>query len=140
MLSASFRMRTGQDFTQTVRRGRRIGARTVILHAWRPQEDGLANAEPLIGFVVSKAVGSAVVRNRIKRRLRHLVRSQLAGADVTKQPIQGLRVVIRALPAAARQPDRLAGDLEHVWSRGVQLRKGPADQWHRRPANTNVGG
>ena len=27
-----------------------------------------------VGFVVSKAVGNAVIRNRVKRRLRHLMR------------------------------------------------------------------
>jgi len=47
------------------------------------------------GFVVSKAVGNAVVRNRVRRRLRHLVRpllSELPG---------GATLVVRALPPAA---------------------------------------
>ncbi len=29
------------------------------------------------GFVVSKAVGGAVVRNKVKRRLRHLMRERV---------------------------------------------------------------
>ncbi len=51
--------------------------------------------QPRVGFVVSRAVGNAVVRNRVKRRLRHLVRehlSSLPGSAV---------LVVRALPAAA---------------------------------------
>ncbi len=53
------------------------------------------DAPPLVGFVVSRAVGNAVVRNRVKRRLRHLARehvSSLPGSCV---------LVVRALPAAA---------------------------------------
>ena len=51
---------------------------------------------PQVGFVVSKAVGPAVVRNRVRRRLRHLVRDRL---DLLGP---GSTVVVRALPAAAR--------------------------------------
>ena len=44
--------------------------------------------------MVSKAVGNAVVRNRVKRRLRHLAREHLAS-------LPGSAVlVVRALPAA----------------------------------------
>ena len=48
-----------------------------------------------MGFVVSRAVGSAVTRNRVKRRLRHLMRERVAGLD------RGSLLVVRALPAAA---------------------------------------
>jgi ribonuclease P protein component len=46
------------------------------------------------GFIVSKAVGKAVTRNRVKRRLRHL-----AAAALPATP-GGVDVVVRALPAA----------------------------------------
>lgn len=48
-----------------------------------------------MGFVVSKAVGPAVVRNRVKRRLRHLVRNYLF------QLPAGSSLVVRALPKSA---------------------------------------
>ncbi len=47
-----------------------------------------------VGFVVSKAVGSAVDRNRVKRQLRHLMRDRVDALP------EGSRVVVRALPAA----------------------------------------
>jgi ribonuclease P protein component len=48
-----------------------------------------------VGFVVSKAVGPAVTRNLVKRRLRHLARERLASL-----PGSGV-LVVRALPSAA---------------------------------------
>ncbi len=50
---------------------------------------------PEVGFVVSKAVGNAVVRNRVRRRLRHLARERVDGLA------PGTLLVVRALPAAA---------------------------------------
>ena len=62
-----------------------------------------------MGFVVSKAVGNAVARNRVKRRLRHLV----AGLP---SPVTA-DVVVRALPPAATEPGCLADDLQSAWRR-----------------------
>jgi ribonuclease P protein component len=59
--------------------------------------EGLAADGPQAqaGFVVSRSVGGAVIRNRVRRRLRHLVGPRLAALPT------GTRVVVRALPAAA---------------------------------------
>jgi ribonuclease P protein component len=64
---------------------------------------------PRVGFVVSKSVGQAVVRNRVRRRLRHLARGY-----VRLLP-GGSLLVLRAHPqaATARQAD-LAADLDLV--------------------------
>jgi ribonuclease P protein component len=59
------------------------------------------------GFVVSKAVGGAVTRNKVRRRLRHLVRDRLAGLPA------GTTLVVRALPGAADASyARLGADLD----------------------------
>jgi ribonuclease P protein component len=50
---------------------------------------------PRFGFIVSKQVGSAVVRNTVRRRLKAVCAEALG----TVRP--GVDVVIRALPSAA---------------------------------------
>ena len=83
--------------------------RTLVVHA------GCADpaAHPRVGFVVSKAVGSAVRRNRVKRRLRHL-----AGEQLRHTPA-GVDVVVRALPRSASEPARLPSDFSAAWSAAV---------------------
>lgn len=64
------------------------------------------------GFVVSKAVGGAVVRNLVKRRLRHLLRDRL---DLLPA---GSLVVVRALPGAGEADHgQLARDLDTALQR-----------------------
>jgi ribonuclease P protein component len=108
MLPAAARLRSSDDFRATVRRGRRVGRATVVLHVVsRP--DTITRA----GFVVSKAVGGAVTRNRVKRRLRHMVAARLAGQT------KGVDVVVRALPAAATSPKQLPSDFASAWRAAV---------------------
>jgi ribonuclease P protein component len=47
-----------------------------------------------VGFVVPKYGHSSVERNRLKRQLREIVRTQLLGT------LPGINVVIKALPAS----------------------------------------
>ena len=67
-----------------------------------------------VGMVVSKAVGNAVTRNRVKRRLRHLAVGQLPRTP------SGTNVVVRALPAAAMPSAYLGRDLEAAWMTGIR--------------------
>ncbi|MQY05278.1 Ribonuclease P protein component [Actinomadura sp. RB68] len=67
---------------------------------------------PLAGFIVSRAVGNAVVRNVVRRRLRHLVRGHLDRIP------EGSLLVVRANPAAGSAGhDELAADLESALGR-----------------------
>lgn len=54
-----------------------------------------------VGFIVSKAVGNAVTRNKVKRRMRNVMR-QLLATEGLPGPIETADVVIRAFPAAAQ--------------------------------------
>jgi ribonuclease P protein component len=70
----------------------------MVVHLWTAATPALHSAlptQPRIGFVVSRAVGPAVTRNLVKRRLRHLARER-----VTVLP-PGSMLVVRALPQAA---------------------------------------
>lgn len=93
----------------TVRRGRKAASTSVVVHLL---DDPQAHPVPRVGFVVSKAVGSAVVRNRVKRRLRAQMTSRLGSLN------DGARLVVRALPQAAGRPsDALAADLDSALAR-----------------------
>lgn len=97
-------MRASREFGATVRSGVRAARSTVVVHA-----AVAGDQQRRVGFVVSKKVGNAVTRNRVKRQLRHLARVHL---DET--PL-GSRIVVRALPAAALASADLSGDLADAW-------------------------
>ena len=104
MLPAAARLRRQSDFT-AARSGSRAG-RTLLSGQLliRPVDEPAR-----IGFVVGRKVGPAVVRNRVKRRLRHLARGRLPCLP------GGSLLVLRANPraATARQED-LAAELDLV--------------------------
>jgi ribonuclease P protein component len=108
-------MRRSADFAAATRAGSRAGRPLVAGHLLVRRDDSRA---PLVGFVVSKKVGSAVVRNRVRRRLRHLMRGYLGSLP------GGSLLVLRAAPGAAGagQAD-LAADVDLV-IRGLLRRQG----------------
>ncbi len=99
MLASHHRLTATGEFSQTVRRGQRAGGPLLVVHLLVPSGEAggaaPARAGARAGFVVSRAVGPAVIRNRVKRRLRHLTREHLAAL-----PDSAL-LVVRALPSAA---------------------------------------
>ncbi|KGN37433.1 ribonuclease P protein component [Knoellia subterranea] len=95
MLPAPNRLRERSEFASAIRApgATRAGSRILVVHA--NVTDPRAGLPPRVGFVVSKAVGNAVVRNRTKRRLRAAIATQLTGIP------DGVDIVVRAQPAAA---------------------------------------
>ena len=86
-----------------------------MLHLAEGGDPASGPTPPQVGFVVSRAVGNAVVRNRVRRRLRHLVRDRLPELSVLTP---GAVLVVRALPAAAGASyDELRGDLARCLER-----------------------
>jgi ribonuclease P protein component len=106
MLPAAHRLRRSKDFAHTVRRGRRASRGSVVVHLTTPAETGVT--EPAkAGFVVSKAVGGAVVRNKVKRRLRHLVAER-----IDRLPAGSVMVVRAQAGAGLAGYQEMALDLE----------------------------
>ncbi|HET7366857.1 MAG TPA: ribonuclease P protein component [Gaiella sp.] len=62
------RLSRSRDFDAVYRQGRSASTRSLTLH-WFAREDD-ADGSPRVGLAIPRAVGSAVVRNRLKRQLR----------------------------------------------------------------------
>ena len=125
MLPVAHRIRRSAEFHAVIRRGARAGRRTLVVHLLLRGGDDL----PRFGFVVSRAVGPATVRNRVQRRLRHLVAARLDQGDAAadRPGGAGALVVVRALPAAARAGSpALKADLDSAldaaWQRARRQR------------------
>ncbi|AQY03162.1 MULTISPECIES: ribonuclease P protein component [Microbacterium] len=91
MLARPFRVTRGSDYRLVVRRGSRCGGAKVVTSMLTTGESRAAR----FGFIISKQVGTAVVRNTVRRRLKAVC------ADALSRVPEGTDVVIRALPASA---------------------------------------
>ncbi|KRV47319.1 ribonuclease P protein component [Wenjunlia vitaminophila] len=131
MLPTENRLRRRQDFATAVRRGRRAGRPHLVVHlsgghppvrdTRDPHATGGTPPSARAGFVVGKAVGPAVQRNLVKRRLRHLVRERLALLP------PGSLIVVRALPGAGTADHgELARDLDAALRRLLPAKAGGA--------------
>lgn len=107
MLPAQHKLNSSMQFRTVMRKGRRAGSKTVVVHLWDSAEslDGTDKqggvalfGGPRFGLVVSKAVGNAVVRHRTSRRLRHICASIAEKSPELLSPTH--HVVIRALAGA----------------------------------------
>jgi len=75
------RLSRSRDFDAVYRKGRSVSTRYLTLY-WFPREVGEVGDEPRVGLAVSRKVGGAVVRNRMKRRLRAIFDEVLPGLPV----------------------------------------------------------
>ncbi|MGV8894994.1 MAG: ribonuclease P protein component [Rhodoglobus sp.] len=113
MLARENRVVLPADFRSAVRRGRRLGSTSAIVHIL----DHHSMNPTRFGFIVTKAVGNAVTRNRVRRRLRAVGREMLPEIGAGKD------IVIRALPGSPEVDwDTLQAEITKSIHRGVTTR------------------
>ena len=93
MIPKGDRLRNARAFHETYKEGTTVGEQLIVLHVLASTDRPHTR---LVGFAVSKKVGNAVERNRVRRRLRALARELLPCLG------RGFQVVVGARPAAAR--------------------------------------
>ncbi|WP_375401162.1 ribonuclease P protein component [uncultured Amnibacterium sp.] len=108
MLAKANRVTAAVDYRRITRTGRRQRGEFVLAYGrWSEPEQPLR-----MGVIVARNVGNAVVRNRVRRRIKAVGWSLASGRDgasgsdgasgIDRAPgFTGLDVVIRALPGSA---------------------------------------
>ncbi len=84
------RLTAPAEFTRCYRHGERLRTTYFTVYAYRRGE-----SMPRLGLAVGKAIGNAVVRNGVKRRLREIFRRHKALVP------GGYDLFVRAMPASA---------------------------------------
>jgi ribonuclease P protein component len=91
VLTRGHRITRGADYRAVVRGGARCAGSHTVTHVVSTS----APRPPRFGFIVSKQVGGAVVRNTVRRRLKAICAEAIPGVR------DGADIVIRALPSSA---------------------------------------
>ncbi len=86
-------LKTKKDFNNVFNRGKSTASRYLVLY-WYPNKKEINR----YGFSISKRIGKAVVRNKLKRRLKEIIRrfledSSLKGYDIiiiARNPVNSL--------------------------------------------------
>ena len=122
MLARANRIVRADDYRNTVRRGRKSATAHCVVYL--RMRNGASGADassasgPVparFGFIVSKAVGNAVTRNTIRRRLKAIAHENLESVP------SGTDVVIRALPSVVEVGwPILLDEITRVMDKGVK--------------------
>ena len=126
------RLRSPRDFQRVRAQGRRVSGAVLLLgYAARdePHNSGLTR----IGFSVSRRVGGAVIRNRVKRRLREIMRRKLA------RIAPGYDLVITARPGADARMETLEQEVAGLLARARLLIAGTAKDTQDTNTDTDRG-
>ncbi len=102
------RLANAGEFRRVKDRGRTLGGRFLVLGVLREADPGRATR---IGLITSRRVGGAVVRNRVRRRLREAIRESRGRL----RPGAWLVVIARHVAARAT-----AAELRTEWLRLVE--------------------
>ncbi len=110
-MERQYRLKKNRAFQYVYRRGQSAACRDlVMLHA--------RGRELKVGFSVSKKVGNAVIRNKIKRRLRECFRPCLGDVKT------GLYVIVARPSAAKASFQSLKRDTRYLLKKHNALKEG----------------
>lgn len=100
MIRRRSRLSKSQDFDRVYRAGRSVANRYLVLYYFQRRSEGAppdVGSVSRVGFSVSKRLGPAVERNRLKRALReayrlneHRVKADLDFVLIARAPLSGL--------------------------------------------------
>lgn len=98
MLKKTYRIKKNKEFVRTYKKGKVFFSPSIVMYAVNNEK-----AETRFGFSVSKKVGNAVFRNRVKRKLREICRLNMhkikGGYDII--------IVARAIAASKKYSEIL---------------------------------
>lgn len=108
-MQSSFRLKENRDFRRVFQRGRSYASGRLVLYYYENRHESFR-----VGFSVSKKIGNAVIRNRLKRVLRSCFQKHID--ELRKFSIDF--VVVCRKPAAEATYDELELDLLKLLRRG----------------------
>jgi ribonuclease P protein component len=107
-LQRKYRLKRREDFRRVFRAGISVANRQFVVYTFSRSEKGPSR----LGVSVSRKVGKAVVRNRVKRLVKEVVRHWMN--DI--RPSLDI-VVIARNPAAELNYDQVKSSLRHVFNK-----------------------
>lgn len=110
ILQKELRLKKREDFKKVYTYGRSVSNRELVLYMMDQPK-----AEPYrFGISVSKKVGNAVIRNRVKRLIKEAIRSLLLKYEIKKKKDY---IIIARIPAAQMDLPHFERSLKHLFKK-----------------------
>ncbi|MEB3103237.1 ribonuclease P protein component [Ferviditalea candida] len=113
-MQKKYRLVKRDDFNKVYRFGKSVANRQFVLYVMKRRETEAFR----LGVSVSKKVGNAVVRNRIKRLIKEIVR-----ANRGKIPEHYDLIIIARKPSAGMEYDQMEKSILHILRKSSLLNK-----------------
>lgn len=115
-MQAKYRLKNRNEFRRVFRRGRSCANRQFVLYVYHRKEGGPFR----LGISISRKVGKAVTRNRLKRIIKEITRHW---ADYLKPQMD--LVIIARKQAAGMNYHQIKGSLRHLFNKSDVFQNQP---------------